>query len=233
MRAKDFVIEATGTFYHGTRSEFDFEQLGAGKGMQSFDRILGPHFAKAPEIASRFAMYDPQSVYKQRASLSGGRIFPVSIPGEIYVLPQPRGMIDMQAVATDAFMKIVLPNKELLGLYLDVAAKSEYQRMLDMHMLSAEAKAEDPAAVTQRLSIHLQQMLEQKRYEVVIGPLFKINFNQDFLVQLATQYKQSLMNQGYGLIQYKNTNSKETKDIADKNSYIALAKPESIFAGKR
>ena len=233
MRAKDFIGEAAGTFYHGTRSDFDFEQLGAGKGMQSFDRILGPHFARAPEIASRFAMYDPQSVYKQRASLGGGRIFPVSIPGEIYVLPQPRSMVDMQAVATDAFMKIVLPNKKMLEMYLEAAAESEYKRMLDMHMLSAEAKASDPSAVIQRLGNHLRQMLEQKRYDMVVGPLFKINFNQEFLVQLATQYKQLLMSQGYGLIQYKNTNSKETKDIADKNSYIALAKPESIFAGKR
>ena len=93
MRATEFINEAEGTFYHGTRSDFDFDQLSGGRGLVNFDRILGPHFSRTPEIASRFALYDPQSTTRQRMQPTGGRIFPVHIPGNIYVLPQKHGKI--------------------------------------------------------------------------------------------------------------------------------------------
>ena len=39
MRAKEFTTEADGTFYHGTRSDFDFDQLTGGRGTSSWTTV--------------------------------------------------------------------------------------------------------------------------------------------------------------------------------------------------
>lgn len=231
MRAKEFTTEAEGTFYHGTRSDFDFDQLGSGKGLITFDRILGPHFSRTPEIASRFALYDPQSTERQTKMLSGARVFPVHIPGDVYQLPQPRGMTDMAAVASDAFTKIILPNKELLEQYLDIIAVFEYKRQQELSQMVGNIQFDpSPNEAVQRIREYYQHNLKYKKYWVVAAPMFKIGFtDESFLKHIAEEYKQLLLGQGYGVIEYRNTNPKETRGIADKNSYIALTKPKSIF----
>lgn len=227
MRAKEFTSEAEGTFFHGTRSDFDFSQLTSGRGLKTFDRILGPHFSREPEIASRFALYDPQLTSRQQKTLSGARIFPVHIPGKIYVLPQKRTMADMAAVALDAFMKVILPNKELLNRYIDIAVTSDMKRLSNINGRYSEKP--DLEAI-ERLKDHFTHYLTSKKYHYLSAPMFKIGFSDEaFLKDIAEQYKQLLLSQGYGLIQYRNTNPKETGGIEDKNSYIALTKPKSIF----
>ena len=137
--------------------------------------------------------------------------------------------MDMAAVALDAFMKIVLPNKEMLERYLDKAAESETKRMKKLVNFGA-GKELDDAEITERLRNDLIRYIDSKHYSMVSSPLFKLDFDPQFLAELAEEYKQLLLSRGYGLIQYKNTNPKETRGIQDKNSYIALTKPKSIFS---
>jgi predicted chitinase len=237
MRANEFILnEAEGTFYHGTRSDFDFNQMSGGKGMINFDRVLGPHFSRTPEIASRFAMFDPQSTQRQRKPMQGGRVFPVHIPGEVYVLPQPRGMLDMAAVALDAFNKVILPNKELLDKYIELFIQTQINRIRNMDKMREklgmmpDTEPTPDSVIAKRLQTSIEHYLKHKNYQYISNSLFQLEFaDPEFLKHIAEEYKHLLMSQGYGLIQYKNTNPKETRGIQDKSSYIALAKPKSVF----
>ena len=236
MRAREFTAEAEGTFYHGTRSDFDFDQMSGGKGLVSFDRILGPHFSQTPDIANKFALYDPQTATAKRQQKQfGGKVYPVHIPGKVYVLPQKRGMLDMAAIALDAFMKVVLPNKELFDQYKEEVVKTEVKRTQRLRSLYKDHDYKkfplDPIEVVEkRVKNNLDLYLDQKRYDWLSSPLFQLEFsNPELLHHIANEYKDLLMGQGYGVIQYRNTNPRETRGIEDKSSYIALMKPVSVF----
>ena len=236
MRAKEFTTEAEGTFYHGTRSDFDFNQMSGGKGLVNFDRILGPHFSQTPDIANKFALYDPQTATAKRQQKQfGGKVYPVHIPGKVYVLPQKRGMLDMAAIALDAFMKVVLPNKELFDQYKEEVVKTEVKRTQRLRSLYKDHDYEkfplSPIEVVEkRVKNNLGLYLDQKRYDWLSSPLFQLEFsNPELLHHIANEYKDLLMGQGYGVIQYRNTNPRETRGIEDKSSYIALMKPVSVF----
>lgn len=223
MRAYEFINEAAGTFYHGTRHDYDFKDISAGHGAKTFDRILGPHFADDPGMANKFALGDPQTQNAKDTDISGARVFPVTIPGEVYSVHQPPGVYDSFAILIDAVKKVVFQKQHL------------FNRLVNG--VTNKLVVSYPDKTVEEMSGHIRQAmtdLTEWRKGITWGENIAATYIHQYapvtyLEALASQYKQALVSSGYGVIQYKNTNSRETSGTGSKWSYIALSKPVSKF----
>lgn len=206
-------------YYHGTKAAEDFDKFEVGKaahGFQTIDRLLGPHFSGTPALANKFAIGDP-NVSGRAATKFGGRVIPVYLSGETYVLPQARGEEDFAALARDLGNKVFAAHPELYEKFKQAwfkqdvpnGGEKEYERW------------------------HKMQFENMPGFFGRWGKTYLTSMSDIGLAkELAIAYKQLLLSQGYGIIKYRNTGRKEKIGLRgeDLDSFIALLPPRFKFS---
>ena len=201
--------------YHGTRSPGDFKEFEvgniydeAGELVTSYsghpNALLGPHFAKEPSVAGKFAQGTGPEWLKTRYSEGSGRILPVKLRGKkVKKFNSEQELNDhlfRQDAGNTVGVEILSDDPQMWGLSDKTINNSEdFWKVYDNDM-------DFRASVNER-AVNIENQLDEPLSEV----------SQTLADEALNKFK------GVDLIEYPNV-------VEGGTSYIALKPPRSRFA---
>jgi len=219
--------------YHGTLSPKWFASKLPEESFTMLDRMIGPHFAKDPKVANKFAegLYrtNPSHLYDEMGNPSiwgkpqipqGGNVRRAFIPDELYTVPQPKYtsgnlmsgklMSDQYAIGSDIARKVFPERKDLFINWFTRARNS------------TEKVAED---VWNKIKHGESVMIGDTPYNNVGDIVAEYDAGLHMLSEnlrpgVVQHYKDIMRKQGYKGIKYQNTSPQEVLKGEGKETYI-------------
>jgi hypothetical protein len=216
--------------YHGTLSPKWFEQKSY-KSLGSWnmlDKMIGPHFAKDPQVANKFAeglyridkshLYDEfgnPSIWGKPLIPQGGNVRRAFIPDELYKVPQPKYessamMSDQYAIGQDIGRQVFPERKDLFINWFTRARNSTEKSASDVW---DRLKSGEPVTINKTKYSNVGDIVAE--YDPGLHML-----SEDLRDSVVNHYKEVMKRKGYKGVQYTNTAPSEVLKGENPETYI-------------
>lgn len=199
--------------YHGTQQDIGrFEATDR----DMIDRMVGPHFAADPTLASKFA----EGIYNRNPN--GGRVYPVDIQNANKFLTVNQPQYDW-AKGQPPGPRNVTTDQTAIERLIGIEGYKARPDLLERYLIEARRFSPQEAAAKSKALVKGETVDIEGKPTTLEG--FVNNFgarpyNVNDRVDLVKAARDALQSKGYAGLRYINTSPTETEGVSDPTSYI-------------